>query len=725
MFVLCTLGPLTALAGYSHFRVSGHLRQEAYERQHKNSRSESMQLLRGLRSLEAELEQLCEAAASSPNLPLSSLRQKEPSGDHLVPLEVCVAEPNQKLGGFEYELTADLALHIRSGKTMLFPVAAPNRQTARLFMAREIAPGVQGSVLVCEIQARDLWAFYEGVEEEGDVRAYYCDDLLVACTDLSREPDFPDAPERGEFSSSRFSWKSDAETYLASMRPVYTKPTFGTNLMVSISEPEATVFATVTQFKNIFWLVCLVSFLLALLLSVVLIRKTLGPLELLQVAVAKFAEDRLDSKVEIHTGDELEALGTGFNEMVEKVRERTVELEYALNTKSLFLANMSHELRTPLTSILGFAEMIQSGIGTAKEQESYARTILESGENLLSLVEDVLGLSRLGEGEVCIDRKEGSLVELMNGVMDTFSAQAKQKGLSLELHAEGKLPETIVTDRERLSQILINVIGNAMKFTSEGSVSTRVWFSEADERLSVEVTDTGIGIPAESLQFIFAPFAQVDSSMSRTRGGTGVGLSIAQDLSRALGGEITCSSTEGVGSTFRIDVEVKSAEPTAWVESFDAPCPPVEVLDEQPEPFTPFKPGTRVLIAEDVAVNRLLLASMLRSLGLEVDEAANGCVALDKGRVAASNRCPYALIFMDIQMPQMDGYEATRELRNSGYSAPIAALTAHAVEGEKERCLAAGCDDFVNKPITKAQLAVLVAKHIARASDVPTAKLTG
>jgi CheY-like chemotaxis protein len=290
-------------------------------------------------------------------------------------------------------------------------------------------------------------------------------------------------------------------------------------------------------------------------------------------------------------------------------------------------------------------------------------------------------------------------------VLSLMRVAARQKRLTLEADYAEPLPASVRTDPVRLRQILVNLVGNALKFTEQGEIRLSVWFSAdtAGQKMHVAVADTGIGIPKEHLANIFRPFKQADGSLSRRVGGAGLGLTISRRLARMLGGDISVESTPGKGSTF--------------VFSIDAGQPSPAPLDAEAAPALPESAGVaarltgRVLLVEDTAANRYLVQTILHKAGLTVELAENGQEACRKATATPAGE-PYDLILMDIQMPEMDGCEAVRRLRGRGWRGPIVALTAHAMSGDRERCLAAGCDDYLPKPISRDGLLAMVARRL-------------
>jgi signal transduction histidine kinase/CheY-like chemotaxis protein len=386
----------------------------------------------------------------------------------------------------------------------------------------------------------------------------------------------------------------------------------------------------------------------------------------------------------------------------ESIKHATiVELERASQAKSEFLAHMSHEIRTPMTAILGFAEMLEED-KLSPEQLDHLTTIRRNGEHLIAVINDILDLSRVEAGRLELEMGPTRPDAIVREVAALIEPRAAERGLELRIDVAASAKGTIRSDATRLRQVLINLAANAVKFTESGSVRLAVR-ADTDRTLRFEVDDTGPGIPPEKLGEIFRPFTQVDASMSRRYGGAGLGLAISSRLAKALGGELSVESQVGVGSRFVLRIRAESITERAETPSVTSPT------------RSPSRLHGRVLIAEDGADNRRLLAHLLERWGLEVEIAENGAQALERVAACAERREPVELVLMDMQMPEVDGYEAARSLRARGFQGPIIALTAHAMEGSREACLAAGCDDFLTKPVDRAQLRAALAGYFDRA----------
>jgi PAS domain S-box-containing protein len=390
--------------------------------------------------------------------------------------------------------------------------------------------------------------------------------------------------------------------------------------------------------------------------------------------------------------------------------------EAASRAKSEFLANTSHEIRTPLTAILGYTDMLLDRDITGAERMAHVDAIRRNGEHLLAVMNDILDLSKIEAGKMTLEQVACSPIVLVSEVAEFMRPRAVAKGLAFDVEWRGPLPERITTDPTRLRQILLNLVSNAVKFTEQGSVRMAVSYEDGDRNslLRIDVSDTGIGMTPDQQTGLFQPFAQADVTTTRRFGGSGLGLLITRRLADLLGGEVSVGSELGRGSTFSVTV---ATGPLEGVRMIDRPAGARPALTAVTAPVEPL--ACRVLLVEDGPDNQRLIATILRKAGAEVTVAGNGQAGCDLVREATIRGEPYDVVLMDMQMPVLDGYEATAQLRRGGYRRPVIALTAHAMQGERERCLAAGCDDFVCKPITRAALVDTVrryAKGLVRAA---------
>ena len=390
-------------------------------------------------------------------------------------------------------------------------------------------------------------------------------------------------------------------------------------------------------------------------------------------------------------------------------------VESANRAKSAFLAHMSHEIRTPMTAILGYADLIAADGHAPHERREFLQTIHRNGEHLLSVLNDILDISKIEAGRLAVERVKCSPAQIVAEAVSTMRPRALDKNLQLKTRFETPIPETIETDPTRLRQILLNLLSNAIKFTHAGEVviSLRLNGDEngAEPQLAMTVRDTGIGMTAEHCQRLFEPFTQADGSTSRRYGGTGLGLSISKRLAERLGGRIEVESEVGRGSAFTVTLATGALDGVQMVtihhESIvrggaRAAAERADVRDLT----------GRLLLVDDSNDNRQLLARLLKRVGLDVETAENGALAVER-ILPATNGDAFDLVLMDMQMPEMDGYEATARLRRSGYTGRIMALTAHASDADREKCLAAGCDDYLAKPYSLDQLMGAIRRQIA------------
>jgi signal transduction histidine kinase/DNA-binding NarL/FixJ family response regulator/GGDEF domain-containing protein len=391
------------------------------------------------------------------------------------------------------------------------------------------------------------------------------------------------------------------------------------------------------------------------------------------------------------------------------------EADAASQAKSAFLANMSHEIRTPMTAIVGYADLLLDPDQKPDERARCVQVIRRNGEHLLSIINDVLDLSKIEAQKYDVDCVRSDLRQLLSDVVSLTRVKAIQKGLNYKVIIDGPVPKEIRTDPLRLKQILVNLIGNAVKFTDAGGIYVRVSCQDRliGSTLHIDVIDTGIGMSDDQINRLFKPFTQADESTTRRFGGTGLGLVISHKFAQLLGGDICVQSQRGMGTCFSVWVDTGPLGGVRMLPSLDEAdlAAPSTTVGRSVSRFV-----GNVLVAEDGEDNQQLISLLLRNAGASVVLAPNGRIAMNHAREQV-----FDLILMDMQMPEMDGYTATRKLREDGYTPPIVALTANAMADDRAKCLAAGCDEYLAKPIRVEQLNGILARYLKPAPADPAA----
>jgi two-component system, sensor histidine kinase len=415
-------------------------------------------------------------------------------------------------------------------------------------------------------------------------------------------------------------------------------------------------------------------------------------------AAGDIGRGQFDKKVKVRSKDELGRLARSINKMGDELKSnvgRRLEAENLNQIKSSFLANMSHEIRTPLGLIIGFAALLENENLDSEKRNKYLEIIKKSGENLTDIINDILDISKVESGHLTIKKEDVFLLEILTDLKKLLQLRADEKGLDLQFNFETDIPRHIHTDPVRLRQVLLNVLGNAIKFTDSGRVALNV--SIAHDLLIFDVFDSGHGIPQDDFDLIFEAFRQSDNSYTRKQGGTGLGLPLSKHLAHILGGDLVLKKSQPkVGSHFQLTVKYEPALKVPMTS--DATI----TKDKKGEELNLF--GRKILIVDDSHENRILIEAILKKWGCSIEMAENGKESLQKIK-----ECSYDLVLMDLQMPVMSGIDATLAIRRKGYTMPIVALTAHAMKEVSEQCESSGFSGFISKPIRMDKLVQTVA----------------
>jgi signal transduction histidine kinase/CheY-like chemotaxis protein len=532
-------------------------------------------------------------------------------------------------------------------------------------------------------------------------------------------------------------------------------------------EPEEEVLGAARNIYLLAWIVAGGAIAVVVGFTWVVATRFIRPVRDITHAAVALADRKWDVPVVVDRQDELGVLASAFNRMIEHMQRAYQEIEERVNlrteelrrsndqlraareaadsanrAKDEFLTNMSHELRTPLTTILGYVDLMTQSEMPSAQRQAYLGSVQGSARHLLSIINEVLDLSSIEAGMMTVKPSAVKVCQLVKGVVANFQPRAVEKGLLLTSCCDDSVPAVIQSDAKRLQQILLNLVGNAVKFTERGQVELRVSADQTRNTIRFEVKDTGIGLTSEQIGRLFQRFVQVDSSPSRRFAGTGLGLFISRRLARMLGGDIAVTSQVGCGSSFVLtiaagiseensdrsdrsdasdrsdttDVTDASGVPNA-IEATSATASDEPAIGLAAVDRTGDLKGIRVLLAEDVAMNRAMLALILEKLGAAVVAVNDGRQVIDLlGKSAVPS---FDAVLMDMQMPGIDGYEATAALRRMGLTLPIIALTAHCREDDRLACIAAGCTDFATKPPEAAVLLQTIRRHVEQARNRP------
>jgi signal transduction histidine kinase/CheY-like chemotaxis protein len=571
--------------------------------------------------------------------------------------------------------------------------------------------------MVSKVNPHEQGGYTEIFSNSGTIVAHPDEALLgVDLTDAMQQTD----PELAGIVPEIKSAIQNGEIYLSASQDSYTvympiQFSEATNpWSVAVSVPMSKVLANANAVRNYAIMVSLIAIVLIACILYVIARNVTKPILILSDTAKILGDGDFDVEIEaplLERSDEIGTLSKAFRVMAEKIHEQIIEmqkytqsLEVAMTesmaaneAKSLFLANMSHEIRTPLNAVIGLSNLLLD-TSLDDKQKDYTEKMRRSSTTLLGIVNDILDFSKAEAGDMKLDRVSFDVRRIFDDLSVFFEEQNADSGIALRFELDPSLPDTLVGDPLRLQQIFINLVDNAYKFTEKGAITIRASVTEQgqnDVKIRFAVEDTGIGIGKDQMEKIFAAFSQADNSSSRKYGGMGIGLTITQQMVELMGGDISVVSAAGKGTTFTFTCPFWLPAVASESEVHAA------AIAAEDDGENAILHGLRVLLVEDNDINAMISVELLKAVGIEVRVAENGKIALEKLAEAQAGQQQFDIVLMDLQMPIMDGYEATRIMKETAEyeDIPVLALTAHAFPEERERCIALGMEDRLTKPI--------------------------